>query len=64
MGEWKETYKTDGTKAVSFYSFVCSSCAEEIDIDERDLEWPAKIFCPVCGSLMLEDKADIDELKF
>ena len=40
----------DAEEPVYFYSFICPSCGEEIDVDEETMETEREIACPGCGN--------------
>ncbi len=49
---------------IFFYSFICPSCGEEIDVDQETMEMEKTIACPGCGTSIPMGTADMDELKF
>ncbi len=54
----------DAEEPVYFYSFICPSCGEEIDVDEETMEAEREIACPGCGNAIPMGTIDLDELKF
>lgn len=50
-------------KPIYFYSFLCPSCGEEIDVDGETVESNEEIRCPRCGSAIPMGTEDMD-LKF
>lgn len=49
---------------IFFYSFLCPSCGEEIDVDAKTMESEKTIECPVCGHSIPMGTADMDEISF
>lgn len=49
---------------IYFYSFICPSCGEEIDVDQETIESNDEISCPRCGNAIPMGTTDIDQLKF
>lgn len=54
----------EGDEPIFFYSFICPSCGEEIDVDEETMETEREIICPECGCSIPMGTADMDELRF
>lgn len=48
---------------IFFYSFICPSCGEEIDVDGETMETETEIQCPKCGSDIPMGSANTDDFK-
>ena len=55
---------SESDEPIYFYSFICPSCGEEIEVDEETMETEKEIACPACGNQIPMGTTDMDELTF